>query len=101
MLLDGHVAAGADDVGHVEEIVTLEAVEGDFGLFALVAVVHGDDGAGVGVGGGLDGGFAAGFDDQVGVVVPAADVEFLRVVGFVGDEDFGHFGGLVCLDWLG
>lgn len=62
LLLDGHVTSSADDVGHVEEVVALEAVEGDLGLFALVAVVHGDDGARVGVGGGLDGGFAVSAD---------------------------------------
>ena len=71
LLLDGHVAAGADDVGHVDEVVAAEAVEGDFGLFAFMAVVHGDDGARVLVVGGLDGGFAVGVDDDVFVVVEA------------------------------
>ncbi len=93
LLLDGHVAAGADDVGHVDEVVAAEAVEGDFGLFAFVAVVHGDDGARVLVVRGLDGGFAVGVDDEVFVAVEAVAEEFLGVPGFVGDEDFGHFGG--------
>lgn len=90
MLLDGHVAAGADDVGHVEEVVAAETVEGDFGLFAFMALVESDDGAGGFVGGG-EGGGGVRFDGQVLVVVPAVDLEGLGVAGFVGDEDFGHF----------
>ena len=89
-MLDGHVAACADDVGHIDEIVAAEAIEGDFSLFAFVAVMDGDDGAGVLVVRGCEGGFGVGFDDEVLVVVEAVAVEFLGVVGFVGDEDFGH-----------
>ena len=44
-LLDGEVASGADDVAHVDEVVAHEAVLGDLGLFAFLAIVDGDDGA--------------------------------------------------------
>lgn len=92
-LLDGDVAAGADDVGDVDEVVAAESVEGDFGLFAFVTVVQGDDGAGGFVRGGEGGGVVWG-DGDVEVVVPAVHLEGLRVAGFVGDEDLRH------LDWL-
>ena len=78
-LLDRHVAARADDVADVDEVVAHVAILCDFGLFAFKAVVEGDDGAGGFVGGREDGG-GAGFDGDVVVVVPAVDFEGLVMV---------------------
>lgn len=89
MLLDGDVAACADDIGYVDEVVAAESIEGYLGLFALVAIVQGDDRAGGFVGRGEGGG---GFwaDGEVEVVVPAVDFEDLGVSGLVGDKDLRH-----------
>ena len=46
LLLDGDVAAGAHDVRDVDEVIATEAVECDLSLFAFVATVQRDDGAG-------------------------------------------------------
>lgn len=89
-LLDCEVTACADNVGEVEEVIATEAVEGYFGLFALMAVVEGDYCAR---------GFVwrrksicgMRFDGDVEVMVPAMDFEGLRMARFIGDEDLGHF----------
>lgn len=98
MLLDCEVAACPDDVGEVDEVIAAETVEGYFGLFAFMAVVEGDDGAGGFVGGG-EGGCGMGFDGDIEVVVPAVDLEHLGMGGLAGDEDLGHFSGSWKLDW--
>ena len=88
-LLDGHVAAGADDVADVDEVVAQVAVLGDLGLLAFEAIVEGDDGAGGLVRCGEDGG-GAWLDGDVVVVVEAVDFERLVVTGLVVDVDVMH-----------
>lgn len=88
-LLDGYVAACADDVGDVEEVIPAETGEGDFCLFALMTMVKSDNSA-RGVGAGSDGRGVVRGDGDVVVVVEAVDLEGLGVAGLVVDMDSRH-----------
>lgn len=90
-MLDGYVAACANDVGDVEEVVPAEPGKGDLCLFAFMAIVKGDDSA-RGVGAGSDfRGMMRGNGD-VAVVVEAVDLEGLGVARLVVDVDGRHIG---------
>ena len=91
-LLDSDVAARADNVAHVDEVVTHEAILCDLRLFAFKAVMDGDDGAGGSVRCWKDRG-GAGLDVDGVIVVEAMDFKCLIVFGLIVDVDVMHGSG--------
>ena len=89
LLLDSHVAASSNDIGHVEEVVTAEAVEGDLSLFPFVALVESNNGA-RGLVASRDSGHVVRWDGDVTIAVPAMDLEGLWMAGLIGKKDGGH-----------
>ena len=92
-LLNGHVAPGADNVAHIDEIIPHEAILCDLRLLSFKAIVDRDDRTGSPIWCWEDGRCAR-LDIYCVIVIEAMDFECLVVIGLVVDVDIMHGVGL-------
>ena len=92
-LLNGQVAPGADDIAHIDEIISHEAILCNLRLLSFKAIVDRDDCARSPIWCWEDGRRARLDVDGV-IIIEAMDFECLVVIGLVVDVDVMHGVGL-------
>ena len=92
-LLNGHVAASADDIAHIDEIIAHEAIFCDLRLLSFKAIVDRDDGTRSPIWCWEDGRRAR-LDIYGVIIIEAMDFECLVVIGLIVDVDVMHGLGL-------
>ena len=92
-LLNGQVAAGADNIAHIDEIIPHEAILCNLRLLPFKAIVDRDDRTRSPIWCWKDGRRARLDSDGV-IVIEAMDFECLIVIGLVVDVDIMHGVGL-------
>ena len=92
-LLNGHVAPGADNIAHIDEIISHEAILCNLCLLSFKAIVDRDDCTGSPIWSWKDG-CCARLDIDGVIIIEAMDFEGLVVIGLVVDVDVMHDVGL-------